>query len=176
MAITKSQKREIVKQYADWASSSQALFLAQYTGLNMKQMDELRAKLRAVDGAFHIVKNTLLSLALKEAGVDLPQEYLEGSTAICFAFSDAPGVAKVIANTAKELDFVKIKCGSLDKQFISMDDVKALASLPPLPIMRAQLLGVLTAPASKFVRTLVEPARQMAAVVQAKVDATQPVA
>lgn len=176
MAITKTRKDDLIAQYADWAKRSQALFVTQYTGLNMKAVDELRAKVREAGGEFHVVKNTLASLALQQAGIDLPGEFFTGSTAICFAFKDAPATAKVMTEIAKASEFVTIKGGSLDKRAISADGVKALADLPPLPVMRAQLLGVLSAPASKLVRTLAEPARGLAAVFQAKVDAAQPAA
>lgn len=176
MAISKGRKDELLAQYVDWANRSQALFVTQYTGLDMKNVDALRAKLREAGGEFHVVKNTLATRALKQAGVELPQEYFAGSTAICFAFNDAPGVAKVLTEVAKGSEFVKIKGGALDKRSISANGVKALADLPPLPVMRAQLLGVISAPASKLVRTLAEPARSLAAVLQAKVDAAQPAA
>lgn len=176
MAITKVRKDELMAQYVDWANRSQALFITRYTGLNMKAVDELRAKVREVGGEFHVMKNTLASIALEQAGIKLPDDYFAGSTAICFAFKDAPATAKVITEIAKGSEFVTVKGGSLDKRAISADGVKALADLPPLPVMRAQLLGVISAPASKLVRTLAEPARGLAAVLKANVDAAQPAA
>ncbi|MFZ6029735.1 MAG: 50S ribosomal protein L10 [Chloroflexota bacterium] len=176
MAISKERKDELLAQYVDWANRSQALFVTQYTGLTMKDVDALRAKMREAGGEFHVVKNTLVTMALKQAGMELPEEYFTGSTAICFAFTDVPGVAKVLTDIAKGSEFVNVKGGALDKQNISASAVKALADLPPLPVMRAQLLGVISAPASKLVRTLAEPARSLAAVLQAKIDAAQPAA
>ena len=76
-------------------------------------------------------------------------------------------MAKIITDYARTSEFVKIKGGYLGREFMSADQVKALAELPPLPVMRAQLLGMLSAPASKLVRTLAEPARQVAAVLKA---------
>ncbi len=180
MAITKERKDELLARYVDWAGRSQALFVTKYSGLNMKDVDTLRAKLREVGSEFHVVKNTLASLALQQAGVEMSHDVLEGSTAICFAFNDVAATAKLITEIAKSSEFVAIKGGSLGKRAISADGVKALADLPPLPVMRAQLLGVISAPASKLVRTLAEPARGLAAVLKAKVDAaeaaTQPAA
>jgi large subunit ribosomal protein L10 len=95
---------------------------------------------------------------------------LEGSTAVGFAFQDAPALAKTMADFAKSSEFLKIKGGYLGNKPISADDIKALAELPPLPVMRAQLLGTIMAPASKLVRTLAEPARSLAAVIQAYAD------
>jgi large subunit ribosomal protein L10 len=78
--------------------------------------------------------------------------------------------AKSLAEVTKGIEFVKVKGGFMDKQTLSESQVKALATLPPLPVVRAQLLGVLQAPASKLVRTLAEPARQVASVVKAYSD------
>jgi large subunit ribosomal protein L10 len=170
VAITKQRKNEVVGEYVDWINRSRALIVSEYLGLSMKQIDDLRAKVREAGGEFHIVKNTLGRVAFQEAGLSAPEGILKGSTAICFAFQDAPSIAKVMADYAKSSDFLKIKGGYLDKRAIGSEDVKALADLPPLPVMRAQLLGVLNAPASKLARTLAEPARQLAAVLKAYAD------
>jgi large subunit ribosomal protein L10 len=167
LAITKKQKREIVAQYGDWLERSDAFVITEYTGLTMKAMDELRGKIREVGGEFHVVKNTLVKLALEDADIAFDEEHFLGSTAIGFAFEDPPALAKVISEFAKESDFVKIKVGYLEKQMMSAADVNALADLPPLPVMRATLLSTILAPASQLVRTLAEPGRQVAAVLKA---------
>lgn len=170
MAFTKQQKEEIVNQYVEWIDRSQAIVLTEYTGLSVKDLDELRAKIREVGGEFHIVKNTLGKVAIERVGWDLPEDLLVGSTAAAFAFEETPGVAKAVSDFAKESDVLKIKAGYLDGAFIDSDEIKALADLPPLPVLRAQFLGVLSAPAGKLVRTLAEPARELATVLQAYVD------
>jgi large subunit ribosomal protein L10 len=170
LAITKERKNEMVGQYAEWVKKSRALIITEYTGLPMKQMDDLRNKMRDAGGEFHVVKNTLGVLAFKEAGLPLPEDYFEGSTAIGFAFQDPPMLAKALTDFARTSDFVKIKGGYLGDVAISADQIKALADLPPLPVMRAMLLGTILAPASKLVRTLAEPGRQIAAVVKAFAD------
>lgn len=170
MAISKKRKEELVDQYQSWLKNSQAVFLTEYTGLSMKQIDDLRHKVREAGGEFHIIKNTLGKVAFEGAGLTFPETLLEGSTAATFAFQDVATMAKLVAEFARTSDFVKVKGGFLENQALSSEDVKMLAELPPLPIVRAQLLGVLTAPASKLVRTLVEPARQMAAILKAYSD------
>lgn len=170
MAISKGRKKEALTLYIEWANRSQAMFVTEYRGLNMKQIDDLRAKIRDAGGEFHIVKNTLGKLAFQQEGMPLPDNYFEGSTAISFAFEDAPSVAKAMTEFARTSEFLKIKGGYLDKQPINAEDVKALADLPPLPVLRAQLLGTILAPASQLARTLAEPARQVAAVFQAYAD------
>lgn len=170
MAITKQRKDELVEKYIEWLDRSQALFITQYSGLSMKQLDDLRSKVREAGGEFHVVKNTLGRKAFEKAGLQIPEKQLEGSTAVVFAFRSAPDMAKVISEYARTSEFVKVKGGYLERRLIRAEDVQSLAELPPLPVMRAQLLGVLSAPASKLVRTLAEPGRQIAAVLQAFAD------
>ena len=167
MAITIERKREILSEYAEWLEKSRALILAEYKGLPMADMDILRSRARESGGEFHVIKNTLGKLAFREAGMEIPEGFFEGSTAIGFAFEDAPALAKALSEFARTSDFLKIKGGFLDKKAMSPEDVKALADLPPLPVMRARLLGMIQAPASQLARTLAEPARQIAAVFKA---------
>jgi large subunit ribosomal protein L10 len=170
LAISKQRKDDLVSQYSEWMTKSRALILTEYIGLTMKQLDDLRSKTRDAGGEFHIVKNTLGKVAFQNVGWELPDDFLEGSTAVGFAFKDAPALAKTMADFAKSSEFLKIKGGYLGTKPITADEIKALAELPPLPVMRAQLLGTIMAPASKLVRTLAEPARSLAAVIQAYAD------
>jgi large subunit ribosomal protein L10 len=167
LAITKERKKELVERYKEWMKHSQAMIVTEYTGMPMKQIDDLRGKMREAGGEFHVVKNTLGKLAVEESGLPLPEDYFEGSTAFSFAFEDAPALAKALADFARTNDFVKIKGGYLGDHPISTNEVKALADLPPLPVLRAQILGTIMAPASRLARTLAEPGRQIAAVVKA---------
>lgn len=167
MAISKDRKKEVVAQYEEWVNASRALFVTEYTGMTMKDIEELRRKVREAGGEFHIVKNTLSKLAFTNVGLPLPEGYFEGSTAIGFAFEDAPALAKAMTEFMHNTDFLQVKGGYLGKNPISSDEVKALADLPPLPVVRAQLMGTLLAPANQLARILAEPARQLAAVLKA---------
>jgi len=170
LAITKKRKNMLITQYSEWVKRSKALVLTQYVGLTMKDIDTLRAKVRENGGEFHIIKNTLAKLAFEQAGLPVQAGQLEGSTAVVFAFTDAPATVKTVTEFVKSSEFLKIKGGYLEKQALTPIDVKALAELPPLPVVRSQLLGMLLAPASKLVRTLAEPGRMIAAVIQAHTE------
>ncbi len=170
MAISKNRKQEVIAQYAEWLARSRAIVVAEYTGLTMKEMDELRAKIRETGGEFHVVKNTLVTRALEEAKIEWKDEHFSGSSAIGFAFKDAPALAKAMTDYAKGSNLLKIKGGYLDNRAMSAEDVKALADMPPLPVMRATLLGTILAPASQLARLLAEPGRQVAAVIKAYTD------
>ncbi|HAE59676.1 MAG TPA: 50S ribosomal protein L10 [Anaerolineae bacterium] len=173
MALSRQKKDQVLAQYQAWLEGSQAVVLVEYTGVTVKQLDAIRAKVRESGGEFHIVKNTLVRKVLQNKDMQVPQELLEKSTAMTFAFSDAAATAKALTEATKGMEAVKLKGGFLDKQVLSSAQVKALAELPPLPVVRSQLLGVLQAPAGKLVRTIAEPARSLAAVFQAYADTAQ---
>lgn len=167
MAISKERKAEVIGQYSELANRSQALFVTEYKGVTVKQLDEVRRKVREVGGEFHIVKNTLARRAFESVGLPLAEGLFEGSTAIGFAFSDAAAMAKVMMEFMRTNEFIKVKGGYLGRQVVSANEVKALAELPPLPVMRAQLMGTILAPASQLARLLAEPGRRVAAVLKA---------
>jgi len=170
LAISKQRKEEVINQYVEWLEKSQAVILVEYTGITMKQFDTIRAKVRENGGEFHVLKNTLAKKAFEAREISLPEGTFEKSTAAVFAFGDVAGTAKALSDVTKSIEFVKVKGGFMDKQALNAAQVKSLASLPPLPVVRAQLLGVIQAPAGKLVRTLAEPARQVAAVIKAYSD------
>jgi large subunit ribosomal protein L10 len=167
LAVSKARKNEVLATYSEWLKKSEAVILVEYTGVTMKNMDNIRAKIREAGGEFHVLKNTLARRAFTDNGMDFPQEYLINSTAVSFAFTDPASTAKALSDATKGNEFIKVKGGFMDGQVLSADQVKALASMPPLPVVRAMLLGVLQAPAGKLVRTIAEPARGLAAVIKA---------
>ena len=171
MAISKDKKREIVDQYGDWLERSQAFVMAEYLGMKVKDMEELRSRVREAGGEFHVVKNTLMTRVLEDNGMEYKNDDFLETTAIGFAFEDAPALAKAMTDFAKESDFLKIKAGYLERRLMNADEVIALANVPPLPVMRATLLSTILAPASQLARTLAEPGRQVAAVLRAYSDA-----
>lgn len=167
MALTKQRKEEALATYQDWLKRSQAVILVEYTGAKMKDMDAIRAKVREAGGEFHVVKNTLARRVFSGQGMTLPEGTLAKSTAVSFAFTDPAATAKALSDATKGMEFVKVKGGFIAGQPLNAAQVKALAELPPLPVVRAQLLGVLQAPAGKLVRTIAEPARSLASVFRA---------
>jgi len=167
LALSKQKKDEVLEQYKMWLSKSQAVILVEYSGANMKDMDNIRAKIRESGGEFHVIKNTLAKRAFQASGLTIPESLLTSSTAASFAFSDPAATAKALADVIKGIEAIKVKGGFMGAEVLNVAQVKALADLPPLPVVRAQLLGVLQAPAGKLVRTLAEPARSLAAVFRA---------
>ncbi len=166
MAFSKKHKQALLTQYEEWAKKSQAIFVLSYSKMTVKDIDALRAKVREAGGELHVTKNTLMMMALDKAGIQ-HGNLLEGTSLMGFALADAAALAKVLSDATVKSEIFAMKGGYLDGQAISAKQVKFLAELPPLPIMRAQLLGVISAPATKLVRTLAEPARSVAGVLKA---------
>jgi large subunit ribosomal protein L10 len=167
LAISKNRKRELVEQHETWLKDSKAVVLTEYIGLSAKELEQFRLKVREAGGELHVVKNTLGKIVFEKAGYQFPEDVYNSSTAVGYAFTTAPDLAKAITDFAKTSESVKVKAGALGAKVITADEVKALAELPPLPVVRAQLLGTILAPASKVARVLAEPGRQLAAVVKA---------
>ena len=166
MAFNKKEKAQIKAEYTKWLQNSEAVFVVSFNGMTMKSIDDLRAKARESGAQLHVVKNTLITRSIEEA--NLPKaEFFEGTTLVGFAVSDPPALAKIIADATKGNEIFAIKGGYLGSEVLSAAQVKALADLPPLPIMRAKMLGLFNTPATQLVRTLAEPARRLAFVVKA---------
>ncbi|MBN1439051.1 MAG: 50S ribosomal protein L10 [Anaerolineales bacterium] len=167
MALTKEQKKERVAQTVELLKKSQGVVLAEYGGLAAPGMNALRSKTRDAQGEVRVVKNTLAAIAMREAGLALPGGKIDGNTLIAFGVADIVGIAKAVVDAAKESEFVKVKGGYLDGKALSADEVKTLAALPPLPVIRARLAGVLKAPAGKIAGVLSAPARNVVGVCKA---------
>lgn len=170
MAFTKNQKEVMLQQYEKWLEESKAVFVLSYNKMHMPAVNAARARLREADGALHVVKNRIFAKALENKGYRTEPGFWEHNNVVVFAFEDAPSVAKGLAEIIKANQAFEVRGGYLDKNDLSVKQVKDLADLPTLPVMRATFLGLLQTPASKLVRTLAEPARGLAAVIKANSD------
>ena len=167
MAISKQRKEDLVAQYAELLDSSKAVFLTEYTGLDVKQMQQLRGEVRKAEGIFRVTKNTLLLHALEEAGKPAPADLLVGQLASGFALNEAPTLAKALTDFAKEVEEFTVKFGILEDELLTAEQVKALASLPSLDELRAQIIGLIGAPAQNITSTVANGVRQVINVVDA---------
>ncbi len=170
MAISKKKKEEFVASYVDLLNQSQGVILTQNNGMTVAQIQELRNSIREQNGAYHVAKNTLTAIALKEVGMPVPEDLLNGTTVVGFAFDNMPGVAKTITEFAKKNEQVVVKGGVMDGNVLSPADVKALADLPSFDQIRAGLLGVINAPATQIAGALNSGVSQLARVLSAYAD------
>ena len=162
-------KATIVDDLQQKLNGSPFLFVADYTGLKVAQFAELRNRLHSTGARCHVVKNTFLRRAAKEAGLPELAE-LKGQTAIIVGDKDVAAAAKVLKNFTAEFKKPEVKTGIVDKVVVTTEQIKAIADLPSREILLATFLGVLNAPASKLVRVLNEPASSLARLLKAKAE------
>ena len=173
MPVTRQRKQELVQSYQEWLQGSSGLVLTSYSGMSVRALEDLRRKVREAGGEFHVVKNRLMGLAMRQAGMTVPEEALEGATAIGFAGDDVPAVLKAVVDTSRMVAALQIKLAVLEGRVYDARQVERLAELPPLPVVRAQLLGLLQTPATRVAAALAGSVRQMVNVVKAYSE-TQP--
>jgi len=170
LAVSRKKKEKLVSWYTDLFSNSKAAILTDYQGLTVADITQLRRKLQEIQSEYHVTKNRLIKLALKEAKLPVPEDLLEGPTATGFCFEEVPAVAKVLVDFSKESKILVIKGGLLGDRIISADQVTALAELPPREILLAQVLGTIQAPASGITRAIAGSIRSVLYVLKARVE------
>jgi large subunit ribosomal protein L10 len=169
--MLKTDKERIVEELAEQLSASGSLIVADYRGLTNKQLEALRDELLRHGARFRIVKNTLTKLAAERAGADALLVTLEGPTAIAFIESsgDPAAVAKALATTAKETNVLALRGGVFEGRSLSSEEVEELATLPPLEVLRAQLVGAVVAPLSQLLGLMAAPLRELHGLVDARI-------
>ena len=158
MGVT-SAKQAVVAHLKEQLESAKGVVLTSYKGLTDAQDTELRRELREAGVSYHVVKNTMLRIAAKEAGIEGIEEHLEGTTAFAFSTEDAVAPAKVICgfikkNKLEDAEVLTVKVGMVEGKVIGVDEVKALAALPSREELIAKLLGSMNAPISNTVNVL----------------------
>jgi large subunit ribosomal protein L10 len=169
--MLRSEKERVVAELAERLRSAQTLMVADYRGLNMPQIEELRTRLLDAGARFTVVKNTLTKLAAEQAGTQDVLELIDGPTAIAFleADGDPVAVAKVLNETARAHDVLVIRGGILDGSLVGDGDIKRLATLPPADVLRAQLAGAVVAPLTTVVGLFAAPLRELVGVIDARI-------
>lgn len=167
--LTRQQKEEIVKKLSEEVKNSPSCVFADFKGFGANDMVALKRELRNSNSTFQIVKKKLLSIALKNNDIDLDPKSIEGQIAISVS-SDEVTSAKVIHETAKGNENIKIVGGILDSEIISKEEVEKLAKLPSTDELRAKLVGQIQAPVSGFVNTLAGVPRSFVQVLKAVAD------
>ncbi len=169
--MLKSDKERIVEELASELGAADTLLVADYRGLTNKQLEALRDQLIPHGARFRIVKNTLTRRAAERAGADALLVMLEGPTAIAFieASGDPAAVAKALAATAKETNVLALRGGILEGKTLSGDDVEQLAKLPPVDVLRGQLVGAIVAPLTQLLGLVTAPLRDLHGLVEARI-------
>ncbi|MDO4814660.1 MAG: 50S ribosomal protein L10 [Gemella sp.] len=140
------RKQELVNQIAEEIKASSSIVIADYRGLNVAQVTELRNKMRAEGLTFKVYKNSLVRRAMEQNGIEGLDEVLTGPNAIAFSTEDVVAPARVLNDFAKENEALELKAGVIEGKVASLEEVKAIATLPNKEGLLSMLLSVLTAP------------------------------
>jgi len=170
--VKKEDKELVVAELTERLRTSETLIVADYRGLTMPQIDELRSKLLEHGARFAVVKNTLTRRAAEAAGVDALLAQLEGPTAIAFLESggDPVAVAKALADAARTTRVLTIRGGLLEGRPIEGAAVEELAKLPPTDVLRGQVLGAITAPLTAIVGLFTAPLQDLHGLLDARIE------
>jgi large subunit ribosomal protein L10 len=165
--VDRAQKRELVSTLNRAWKGTGVMVVAHYKGMTVAQMSEFRKRMKEAGGSVKVAKNRLAKLALKDTDAEVIGDLLKGQT--CVAFSQDPiTAAKVSVRYSKENDKLVILGGAMGKTAMDVGAVRALAELPSLDELRAKLIGLVQAPATKIARILKEPGAKLARVLQAQ--------
>lgn len=167
MAITKARKDELVEQYTELIGNSKAIFMAEYKGMTVKKMELLREEVAKAEGNFHITKNTLFKIALEQTDQPVPEDILKGQIATGFALNEVPTMAKTLVDFAKTEEKMTIRGAILSGRILTAADVETLAKLPSIEVLRAQLIGLINAPATNLASVITNGVRQVINVIDA---------
>ncbi|MEK6730996.1 MAG: 50S ribosomal protein L10 [Pseudomonadota bacterium] len=173
MPLTLEQKKQIVTEVAEVASSALSATVADYRGLTVAEMNELRAKARVANVYLRIVRNTLARRALEGTEFACLQKMLTGSLLIAFSKTEPSASARLIRDFVEEHEKLQVKALAINGEMFSASHLNAIAKLPTRHEALALLLSVMQAPISKFVRTLAEPCAKFVRTVAAVRDKKQ---
>lgn len=173
MALNLADKKAIVAEVSEVASSSVSLAIADYRGLSVTQMTELRAKAREAGVCVRVVRNNLARRALESTDFDCVKESLVGPLVLMFSLEEPGSAAKLLKKFIKDNAQLEVKALALSGQLYSGKDLDAIAALPSRDEALSKLLSVMQAPISKFVRTLAEPNTKLVRVISAVKDQKQ---
>jgi large subunit ribosomal protein L10 len=173
--MQKEDKERVVAELTEKLRRAETLFIADYRGLTMPQIDALRGRLLENGAKLSVVKNTLTRRAAEAAGADALLALLTGPTAIAFieADGDMVAVAKALADSARETKVLEIRGGVMQGREISASSVEELAKLPPLDVLRGQVLGAIIAPLTAIAALLNAPLQSLYGLIDARIEQLQ---
>jgi len=162
LSLNRNEKQAVVTEVAAQAGKSQTLAMAEYRGLTVAQLDNLRRQAREKGVYLHVLKNTLARRAVAGTSFECAAESMSGP--LIYSFSeDAVAAAKVLADFAKGNDKLVLKAGAYAGKTLDVNGVKSLASIPSKEVLLAQLLGLMQSPVSRMARVLAAVAEQRGA-------------
>lgn len=170
--MKKEDKERVVAELTERLRTTETLLVADYRGLTMPQIDDLRSKLIEHGARFSVVKNTLTRRAAEAAGSDALLAMLEGPTAIAFLESDGDpvAVAKALVDAARDTRVLEVRGGLFEGRPIEAGEIESLAKLPPVDVLRGQVLGAITAPLTAIVALFTAPVQDLYGLIEARIE------
>jgi large subunit ribosomal protein L10 len=170
--VKKEDKERLVEELTERLKSTETLVVADYRGLTMPQIDDLRTKLLEHGARFAVVKNTLTRRAAEAAGTDALLALLEGPSAIAFLESDGDpvAVAKALVDAARDTRVLEVRGGLLEGRPVDPAEIESLAKLPPADVLRGQVLGAITAPLTAIVGLFTAPLQDLYGLLDARIE------
>ena len=170
--MRRDQKEQVVEELTARLKAADTLLVADYRGLTMPQIDELRSRLLSSGARFTVVKNTLTRRAAEAAGTDALLTLLDGPSAIAFleADGDMVAAAKALADAARETQVLEIRGGIMQGRTVTADEVESLAKLPPEDVLRGQVLGAIVAPLTTLAGLLDAPLQNLVGLIDARIE------
>ncbi len=160
--MNRTGKEQIIKEMQNVISTYTSFYFVDYKGLKVKEISNLREKIKESNGAIRVVKNTLLKKATQESTLKPVEKFLQGPTAIAWSEKDPIPLAKTLTSFAKDNPNLKIKGGFVDGSLLSQNEVEVLSKLPGVNEIRSQIIGIIQAPMSKIIGLLKAPGRNIA--------------
>ncbi len=152
--MARPEKEAIVKEVAEILQNAKSVFVTDFEGLNVEQMNQFRRKCRDASVEYRVIKNTLARLAAQKVGRDEMVEYFQGPSAIAYSFDDPSAPARIITEFAKKAEKPAIKMSIYEGHFYGPEKVKQIASLPSKDVLIGQVVATLNCPINNFVGSL----------------------
>ena len=154
------EKRKVVEELAERMRDAESMIVADYRGLTVTQIADVRGALREAGASFRVAKNTLARRAAEEAGQTLLVDMLQGPTAIAFVADDPAAVAKKLSEVARQTRVLTVRGAVMEGKALSADEVRQLAELPTKDVLRAQVVGAVGSPVQGAYNVLAAPLRE----------------
>jgi large subunit ribosomal protein L10 len=170
--MRRDQKEQVVEELTARLQAAETLLVADYRGLTMPQIDQLRSRLLESGARFTVVKNTLTRRAAEAAGTEALLTLLDGPSAIAFleADGDMVAAAKALADAARETQVLEIRGGIMQGRAVTAEEVASLATLPPADVLRGQVLGAIVAPLTALAGLLNAPLQNLVGLIDARIE------
>ncbi|RMG21731.1 MAG: 50S ribosomal protein L10 [Deltaproteobacteria bacterium] len=169
--MNRQEKQQFIDEMHEKLGKAEAALVVTFSGLNVAQATDLRAKFREAGVEYRVVKNTLAKIALKDTDKEPLEEHFTGPNAVILGYDDVVAPAKILAEFLKDdevKDKIQIKGGVVQGKAVGVDGIEALAKMPGLDELRAKLAALINTPATNLVRLLGTPGTQLAQVLKAK--------